>query len=300
MTEARGDNNSDDLEPEGPALVMSFNVGDPTGAGGLAADQLTLAAVGVHGLPVATGLLIRDSAEVFDHHCIDTDVVIEQARAVLEDGSIHAFKVGNLCCVETIGAVAEMLADYPELPVVTYVGNLGHLDDSNYDDYLSAIAELIVPQSHVVCGNRSILQEMFCPDWEDAEPPSLWHLAKACVDAGGKYLLVTGMGSTEGVIETVLLAPDETLLRDRVERFDAGFVGAGDTLSAALAGMLAAGSALAEAAAESVHFLDRSLEAGFRPGMGMVVPDRMFWAHGADPNAEGQDEPSGYPPSRLQ
>ena len=29
---------------------------------------------------------------------------------------------------------------------------------------------------------------------------------------------------------------------------------------------------------EALAFLDQSLDAGFRPGMGNVVPDRFFWA----------------------
>ncbi|HPW29050.1 MAG TPA: hydroxymethylpyrimidine/phosphomethylpyrimidine kinase, partial [Rhodoferax sp.] len=28
-----------------------------------------------------------------------------------------------------------------------------------------------------------------------------------------------------------------------------------------------------------LSYLDRCLESGFRPGMGNVLPDRLFWAH---------------------
>ena len=36
---------------------------------------------------------------------------------------------------------------------------------------------------------------------------------------------------------------------------------------------------LAAAVTEALSYLDRSLEAGLRPGMGHVQPDRLFWAH---------------------
>ncbi|MCV5334560.1 hydroxymethylpyrimidine/phosphomethylpyrimidine kinase, partial [Escherichia coli] len=65
---------------------------------------------------------------------------------------------------------------------------------------------------------------------------------------------------------------------EKFERFDTSFVGAGDTLSAALAAMIANGAELHLAVSEALTFLDQSLDAGFRPGMGSVVPDRFFWA----------------------
>ena len=41
-----------------------------------------------------------------------------------------------------------------------------------------------------------------------------------------------------------------------------------------------------EATNEALSYLDRCLESGFRPGMGNVLPDRLFWAH-----PEPDDEP---------
>jgi hydroxymethylpyrimidine/phosphomethylpyrimidine kinase len=29
---------------------------------------------------------------------------------------------------------------------------------------------------------------------------------------------------------------------------------------------------------EALNYLDQTLNSGFRPGMGHIVPDRMFWA----------------------
>jgi pyridoxal/pyridoxine/pyridoxamine kinase len=52
--------------------------------------------------------------------------------------------------------------------------------------------------------------------------------------------------------------------------------GAGDTLSAALAALVATGTDLEAATKEGLTFLDRSLDAGFRPGMGHVIADRLF------------------------
>lgn len=80
------------------------------------------------------------------------------------------------------------------------------------------------------------------------------------------------------------------LVSENIERFDAVFTGAGDTLSAALAGLLAMGDDLEAAAGEALGYLDGSLDAGFRPGMGHAVADRLFWAHSVDDSAEFEDD----------
>jgi hydroxymethylpyrimidine/phosphomethylpyrimidine kinase len=86
----------------------------------------------------------------------------------------------------------------------------------------------------------------------------------------------------------VLASPQAALTGEKFERFDTAFVGAGDTLSAALASLLAADTELQAAVGEALAFLDQSLDAGFRPGMGNVVPDRFFWALPPEEGAEGE------------
>ena len=61
-------------------------------------------------------------------------------------------------------------------------------------------------------------------------------------------------------------------------------------MSAALSALLANGHDLQSATAEALTFLDQSLNAGFQPGMGHLVPDRMFWAQAEDD--ENPDDPS--------
>jgi hydroxymethylpyrimidine/phosphomethylpyrimidine kinase len=117
------DNEAVAEEDAAPPCVLSFNAAEPTGAAGTAADVASIVAMGAHALPVTTALLVRDTAEVFDQHVIDSEVVSEQARSVLEDMPTAAFKVGFLGSAEGVSAVAEVLSDYPDLPVVTHLGH---------------------------------------------------------------------------------------------------------------------------------------------------------------------------------
>ena len=71
----------------GLACVLSFNANDPSGAGGITADITAIASVGAHALPITTGAYARDTAEVYDHFCMDDEAVTEQARAMVGAGT---------------------------------------------------------------------------------------------------------------------------------------------------------------------------------------------------------------------
>lgn len=269
---------ADDMEAGSPACVMSFNANDPSGASGIGADIATIAAMGAHGLPVVTSLLIRDTAEVFEAHDIDPDAVIDQARSILEDITIAAWKVGFLGSAEGVAAVAEILSDYSDTPLVSYLPNLSWMDEDPQSAYLDAFRELILPASHVLVGSHKTLTDFLLPDWEAERPPSARELAVAAGESGCGYVLVTGVQLPDQFIDNVLATPQGAVAGERFERFEATFVGAGDTLSAALAAILATGTELDVAVSEALSFLDQALDGGFRPGMGGVVPDRFFWA----------------------
>ena len=274
---------------------MSFNASDPSGAGGIAGDVATIAAMGAHALPVITAIVMRDTAEVFDQHAIDADAVAEQARTILEDVTIAGWKVGFLGSAESVSAVAEVLSDYPDMPLVSYLPNLALARRRRAAALPGAFRELILPATEVLVGNHKTLTDFLLPDWDSERPPSARELAVAAGEHGTRFVLVTGVmlpaKGTEQFIDNVLASPQGALTGEKFELFDAGFVGAGDTLSAALAALLAAGSELHGRRRRGAAFLDQSLDAGFRPGMGNVVPDRFFWA--LPPAEEGESAPDG-------
>jgi hydroxymethylpyrimidine/phosphomethylpyrimidine kinase len=282
------------LDAPAPACVMSFNASDPSGAGGVAGDIATIAAMGAHALPVVTSIVMRDTAEVFDQHALDPDVVAEQARTILEDVTVTGFKVGFLGNAETVSAVAEVLSDYADVPMVAYMPGLSWLDEEQQQSYADAFRELILPAAEVLVGNHQTLMDFLLPEWDSERPASPRELAVAAGEHGTRYVLVTGVAlaskGTEQYIDNVLASPQGALTGEKFERFDASFVGTGDTLAAALAALLAAGSELQAAVGEALAFLDQSLDAGFRPGMGHIVPDRFFWALPADEDGDGDDE----------
>jgi hydroxymethylpyrimidine/phosphomethylpyrimidine kinase len=289
-------------EAPSPVCVMSFNASEPSGASGVACDVATVAAMGAHALPVVTSIVMRDTAEVFDQTALDEETVVEQARSILEDVTIAAWKVGFLGTAENVGAVAEILSDYPDVPLVSYLPNLAWIDDEDQAQaYHDAFRELVLPMSEVLVGNHQTLANFLLPEWDSERPPSARELAVAAGEHGCKYVLVTGMALPNNFVDNVLASPQGAITGEKFERFDATFVGAGDTLSASLAALLASGQELHVAVSEALAFLDQALDAGFRPGMGQVIPDRFFWAVPPEEGEEGAEDlvldPSQSPPN---
>ncbi len=276
-------------EQAAPVCVMSFNASDASGAGGTAGDVATIAAMGAHALPVVTSIVMRDTAEVFDQHVIDAEVIVEQARNVLEDVTIGAWKVGFLGSAEGVAAVAEVLSDYPDVPLVAYLPNLSWVEEDAQQAYLDAFRELVLPQTEVLVGSHQTLTNFLLPDWDNDRPASPRELAVAAAAHGTAFVLVTSVPLPDQFLDNVLASAQGAITGEKFERFEVSFVGAGDTLSAALAALLAAGAELHAAVGEALAFLDQALDAGFRPGMGNVIPDRFFWAlpAGDEEDADG-------------
>ncbi|WP_300649287.1 bifunctional hydroxymethylpyrimidine kinase/phosphomethylpyrimidine kinase [Hydrogenophaga sp.] len=271
--------------------VMVFNANDPSGAGGLSADITAMSSASAHVLAVVTGAYVRDTSDIHDHFAFDEEAVADQARCALEDMPVQAFKVGFVGNPENLSVVAEITADYSDVPVIAYMPDLSWWDELAIETYLDASAELLLPQTTVLVGNHSTLCRWLLPEWEGDRAPSPRDVARAAAVHGVPYTLVTGFNAADQYLESHLASPEAVLATARYERFEATFTGAGDTLSAALCALIAGGSDLQAACAEALTYLDQCLDAGFQPGMGHAVPDRLFWAHDDDEdNGEGAAE----------
>lgn len=289
MTDSANDPTTpDDNDAQGLACVLVFNANDPSGAGGLTGDVLAMGSVGAHTLPVVTGSYARDTSGIHDFFPFDEEAVSEQARTIAEDVPVQVIKVGFAGSPENLAVIAEIADDYEGVPVVAYMPNLSWWDDNRIDDYLDAFRELLLPQTSVLIGHHSTLRRWLLPEWEGERNPSPRDIARAASEMGVPYTLVTGVPLPEQYIDNVLATPETVVAHEKFERIEAVFAGAGDTLSSALAALLATGMDLPEASREALAYLDRCLDEGFRPGMGQVVPDRLFWAQPEGETEEGQ------------
>ncbi len=274
-----------------PPLLLCFAPTDPSGAAGIQADVLTGSSLGCHVLSVLTGLSIQDSAGVEDVQALGPEFIDDQARCLLEDMTVQAFKVGALYSPETVSAVAQVVADYPDVPLIVHLGVDVVDGDAQArevaDETVAATIELLLPQADVVVVEHQRLERWFAEELlakGEAE-----NAVQALLAAGPEYALVTGVPHAGGSPVNVLAGGGPEAEAWSWRRLPGGFRGAGSTLAAALAAMLAGGAPLRQAVIDAQQFTRRSLEAGFQPGMGRTLPDRMFWMRGNAAEAATDD-----------
>src|ERR1043165_5022743 len=256
--------------PSLPA-VLTFAATDPTSGAGLQADLLALASMGCYPLSVVTALTVQDTAGVESFLAIDPDWVADQARCILEDMPVAAFKMGMLGSTEIVTVVAEVVSDYPDVPLgLAPVFASGRGDEFAGDDMISAIRELLVPQSTVVTPNIMELRRLADDDDEDSD---LAECAQRLLDTGCEYVLVTGThdSSTADVVNT-LYHRGGVLRADNWTRLPGSYHGSGCTLASALAANLARGLDIGDAVYEAQDYTWHALASGFRPGMGQHLP----------------------------
>ncbi|MGZ5079018.1 MAG: bifunctional hydroxymethylpyrimidine kinase/phosphomethylpyrimidine kinase [Usitatibacter sp.] len=274
-----------DPAPSLPA-VLTFAASDPTSGAGLQADLLALASMGCYPLSIVTAITVQDTAGVEAFFPLDPDRVADQARCILEDMPVAAFKMGMLGSTEIVAVVAEIVSDYPDVPLVLDpVLSSGRGDEFAGDDMVSAIRDLLVPQSTVVTPNIPELRRLAGDDDEDAD---LAECAQRLLDTGCEYVLVTGThDSTPEVINT-LYHRGGVLRTDKWPRLPGSYHGSGCTLAAALAANLARGLDIGDAVYEAQDYTWQALARAFRPGMGQYLPDRLFWAREANGENDGE------------
>lgn len=267
-----------------PPIVLSFAASDPSGGAGIQADLMTLSSMGCHALSVITAITVQDTAGVDDILPIDSDWVADQARLVLEDMPVSAFKIGLLGSVENIAAIAEVVSDYPDVPLILDpVLASGRGDEMATEDMISALRELLVPETTILTPN-SLEARRLAQD--DDEELSLDECAKRLLDMGAEYVLITGTHENTPQVINTLYGPDGLKRSDSWDRLPGSYHGSGCTLASAIAATIANGLDIPEAVHEAQEYTWQSLAAAFRPGMGQHIPDRFFWARDMEEKSE--------------
>lgn len=278
--------------PELPPIVLVFAASDPSGGAGLQADIMTLSSMGCHPLSCVTAITIQDTMGVDDVMAIDAEWVADQARAVLEDMPVAAFKIGMLGSIETIAAIAEVVSDYPEIPLILDpVLASGRGDELATEEMVHGIRELLIPQTTVLTPNSLEVRRLATNDADDSDDPDLAECARRLVATGCEYVLVTGTHENTPQVINTLYGQEGVVRSDSWQRLPGTYHGSGCTLASAIAATIANGLSVPEAVKDAQEYTWQTLKAAFRPGMGQYIPDRLFWAREEEtPDDGGRDE----------
>jgi len=254
---------------------MVFAGHDPCGGAGIQADIETLSSLGCHPCTVITALTAQDTRGVKDFVPADPVFLVEQARAVLEDMPVAAFKIGMTASVEIVEAIHTLLQDYPTIPVVfdpvTAGGGGGSLAR---DNLLDAFQELLVPCVSIVTPN-TLEARALC-----SEADSLDACAQRLMAQGAEYVLITGGHESGPEIINRLWGHRKFLEEFQQQRCEGEFHGTGCTLASSIAGYLAHGATMQGAVRDAQSYTARAIRKARRLGMGQLIPHRLSWSSG--------------------
>ena len=276
-------------------VVMVFAGNDPSGGAGLAADTEALAAHGCHVCPVVTALTVQDTQGVRGFEPVAPSWVARQARAVLADMPVAVFKLGMLAGSAVAAAGAEVLRQYPAIPVVYDPvmrggggGSLALGDGEGGQTMLEVVRQRLLPRTTIATPNRGEAR-LLSGAGADADA-----CGRDLVRRGCRYVLVTGAdegsgdvvhrlygttgGATRGAARGAAKGETAEPLRQWAwPRLPGVYHGSGCTLAAAIAGRLARGEPPLEAMAAAQDYTWHALRHGLRLGRGQFLPERFYW-----------------------
>jgi hydroxymethylpyrimidine/phosphomethylpyrimidine kinase len=202
----------------------------------------------------------------------------DQARVLLEDMPVAAFKVGAVATVLQLAAIAEIVSDYPDSPLILDPF-LTALPDSGLADeeMLSAIRSILAPQTTVLMLSQSELGRMAETWREPGEGEgSLLEDVTELTNAGCQYVLVMGTRDECGNCSNTLFDADGVVAKVDWKHLPGPFVGAGNTYSAAFTALMACGMEAPQALFAAQEYTTGALEHAQRFGMGKFIPNKFY------------------------
>jgi hydroxymethylpyrimidine/phosphomethylpyrimidine kinase len=234
------------------ARVLVLGGLDPSGGAGLTADARTLFRCGALALPVVTALTVQNRHGMSAVYAVSADLLARSFRAAVEDGPVHAVKVGLLAASAQVHQVQELLASlYRRTPIVV-------------DPVLSATAGGFEPGPGLAAAIGEALAPLatvLTPNLPELERLAGSHGAAVLLASGCRAVLVKGGHGGGAELRDELFETTGTSTF-RHARLPVGAVhGTGCALASALAAGLAQGVELQAACARAVQLVQDALRA---------------------------------------
>jgi len=223
------------------ATALSIAGSDPSGGAGIQADLKTFSARGVYGMCAITALTAQNTMGVSGVHLVPPAFVADQIRAVFADVRVGAVKIGMIANAEIANAVADVLQDHTDIPIVldpVMIAKGGH--SLLEPDAVTAMKTRLLPRANILTPN---LPEAACLLGQSEAR------TRAEIEAQGRALLLLGPdavlmkgGHLQGGDSPDLLISKSSTTWFEGKRIDTKNThGTGCTLSAAIAAEIAKG-----------------------------------------------------------
>ncbi len=251
------------MTAKGRVLIVAGS--DSGGGAGIQADLKTVAALGGYGMTAITALTAQNTLGVFGVHPVPAQFVAQQMRVVLADIGADAIKIGMLGSAAVVAAVADVLDEFPDIPVIldtVLASTSGHaLLDA---DGVVLLKQRLIPRAFLVTpnlGEAEILTGIAAHDID-----GMRKAGSAILAFGAANALIKG-GHLEGDRLTDLLVGGDGEAAFEHEKIESHHThGTGCTLASAIATGVALGKRLTEAVGQAclhvIHAIQCAPELG--------------------------------------
>ena len=240
--------------------VLSIAGSDSGGGAGIQADLKAFAYCGVYGMTAVTAITAQNTEAVVRAEAVTPDLIQAQVRAVIEDIGVDAVKVGMLGSTATIEAVAGVLAELGDAPIVVDPVMVAESGARLLpEDAVEALVGSILPLATVLTPNIPEAAVLTGLD----RTASQVELAQQLLKTGSRSVVVTG-GHSVGLID-VFAEPGFTEEITGPLHPDGASHGSGCTHSSALAAGLARGMSPLEAARFAREVASLAVQKGLVP-----------------------------------
>ena len=250
-------------------VVLCFSGLDPTGGAGIQADIEAIAYHGCHAAPIITANTIQDTVDVKSFEPVNPELILNQARAVLNDMPVKVIKIGMLGSGGTAEAIYTLIRQHPNIPViydpVLFAGGGSSLAKKNLID---AVRSLIIPNTHILTPN--IPESLHLTSQKLSPETAAQHLN----NMGAEHVLITGTHSKLPDVVHKLYYKMKCEKTYKYSRLDGEFHGSGCTLAASLAALIAQDIDPFNACQNALDYTFISLKNAQALGKGQLIPDR--------------------------
>jgi hydroxymethylpyrimidine/phosphomethylpyrimidine kinase len=243
--------------------VLTIAGFDGSGGAGIQADLKTFSALGCYGTTALTAIPIQNTVGVRSVYEIEASCVGDQIKAILDDISINAVKIGMLHNQNIIESVANVLNEYSVSNIVldpVMVAKSG--DMLLLPSAIATMKESIFPITTVLTPN--LLETSKLLGWEIRTKADMEKAALDLLKMGPQNVVVKG-GHLDGNCDDCLATKNPNieiywLSSQRIQTKNTH--GTGCTFSAAIASFLAKGFTVFESVSLAKQYLTKSIEAG--------------------------------------
>ena len=255
--------------------ILCFSGLDPCGGAGLQADIESIFQCGGHALPIASCLTVQNTLGVSSVSPVKNDLIQQQATAIIEDMEIAACKIGAIANQDTAHIIAEIITDFPSIPVI-YDPVLMPTQGQPFADLitLKAIQQTILPKVDIITPNHNELALLTQSSHRSAHTPPLIERIQSLGQLGPKHILLTGADEKSTEVNNLLYNHNTLVETYTWKRLANNYHGSGCTMSSALACFLALGESIQDASLHAQLYTYETLKHAQSLGHGQMIPTR--------------------------